>query len=192
VLLTLKAELERRIREADAEVATWEGKIRITFESYSEPSDPMNARIAEPARPNRKPKEQSARTATGVWLRFRNGSRLPITFSNDSLYMKRGAKCGYKTGAGKFFEGLCDGTEVSIRYGVEDADGKPIPWGFDFGAISMLPPSASVVFSVMRDHLENGRSIRILYRYQKEGEKKRLEDYGSERWIYFKSSDLPC
>ena len=105
--------------------------------------------------------------------------------------MKRDAKCGYKASAGKFFEGLCDGTEVSIRYGIEDAGGKPIPWGVDFGAISMLPPGASVVFSVRRDHLENGRSIRILYRYRKEGEKRKLEDYGSEHWVYFKSSDLP-
>src|SRR5262245_36683 len=190
-LATLKAERERRIREADAEAAAWEGKIRISFESYGEPIDHMNLRLAEPARPYRKPKKQSAQTATGVWLRFRNDSYLPITFSTDSLYMKRGAKCGYKTSAGKFFEGLCDGTEVSIRYGVEDADGKPIPWDFDFGAISMLPPGASVVFSVMRDHLEDGRSIRILYRYQKEGEKRKLEDYGSEHWVYFKASDLP-
>jgi hypothetical protein len=43
----------------------------------------------------------------------------------------------------------------------------------------------------MRDHLEDGGSIRILYRYQKEGEKRKLEDYGSEHWVYFKSSDLP-
>src|SRR5215813_7485476 len=190
-LENLKAERERRMREADAEAATWEGKIRISFESYGEPIDTMNVRLAEPARPYRKPKKQSAQTATGVWLRFRNDSYLPITFSTDSLYMKRGAKCGYKTSAGKFFEGLCDGTEVSIRYGVEDADGKPIPWGFDFGAISMLPPGASVVFSVMHDHLEDGRSIRILYSYQKEGEKRKLEDYGSEHWVYFKASDLP-
>jgi WD40 repeat protein len=190
-LASLKAERERRIQQANAEVATWEGKIRISFDSYGEPIDLMNVRIAEPARPYRKPKGQSARTATGVWLRLRNDSHLPITFSTDSLYLKRSAKCGYKTIVGKFFEGLCDGTEVSIQYGIEDADGKPIPWGFDFGAISMLPPGSSVVFSVMRDHLENGRYIRILYRYQKEGEKRKLEDYGSEQWVYFKSSDLP-
>jgi hypothetical protein len=36
----------------------------------------------------------------------------------------------------------------------------------------MLPPGASVVFSVLRDHLENGRSIRIFYKYQKEGKKR--------------------
>ena len=145
----------------------------------------------EPARPHRKPKVQSARTASGVWLRFHNDSHLPITFSTDSLYLDRVGKCGYKTSAGKFFEGLCDGTEVSIQYGIHDADGKPIPWGVDFGAISMLPPGASVVFSVRRAHLENGRSIRILYSYQKEGEKRKLENYGSEHWVYFKSSDLP-
>jgi WD40 repeat protein len=190
-LAILDAERERRIQQADAEAATWDGKIRISFESYGEPIDLMSARLAEPARPYRKPKKQSAQTASGVWLRLRNDSHLPITFSTVSLYLNRGAKCGYKTSGGKFFEGLCDGTEVNIRYGIEDASGEPIPWGFDFGAISMLPPGASVVFSVRRDHLENGRAILILYRYQKEGEKGRLEDYGSERWVYFKSSDLP-
>jgi WD40 repeat protein len=190
-LASLDAERERRIQQADAEAATWEGKIRLSFESYGEPIDLMSARLAEPARPYRKPNKQSAQTASGVWLRLRNDSHLPITFSTVSLYLNRGAKCGYKTSGGKFFEGLCEGTEVNIRYGVQDAGGNPIPWGLDFGAISMLPPGASVVFGVMRDHLENGRSIRILYSYQKEGEKKRLEDYGSERWVYFKSSDLP-
>jgi WD40 repeat protein len=187
----LNAERERRKREAEADAATWKGKVRISFESYGEPADLMSARLAEPAKPYQQQKDHSMRTASGVWLRLRNDSPLPITFSTVSLYLNRGAKCGYTTAAGKFFEGLCDGTEVSIRYGVEDADGKPIPWGFDFGAISMLPPGASVVFSVRRDHLENGRSIRILYTYQKEGEKRKLEDYGSEHWVYFKSSDLP-
>jgi WD40 repeat protein len=188
---SLKAERERRIRQADAEAATWEGKIRITFESYGEPINPMNVRMMEPARSHRKPKVRSARTASGVWLRFRNDSSLPITFSTDSFYLNRGARCGYTGAAGKFFAGLCDGTEVSIQYGVEGAGGKPIPWGFDFGSISMLPPGASVVFSVRRDHLENGRSIHITYKYQKDGEKRALEDYGSERRVYFKSSDLP-
>jgi hypothetical protein len=27
--------------------------------------------------------------------------------------------------------------------------------------------------------------------YQKVGEKRKLEDYGYEHWVYFKSSDLP-
>jgi hypothetical protein len=121
-LENLKAEHERRIREADAESAAWEGKIRISFESYGEPIDTMNVRMMEPARPYRKPKKQSVQTATGVWLRVRNDSHLPITFSTDSLYLDRMGKCGYKAGAGKFFEGLCDGREVSIQY-IEDAGG---------------------------------------------------------------------
>jgi WD40 repeat protein len=190
-IASLKAERERKTREADAEAATWEGKIRISFESYGKTINPMNVRMIEPARPHRKTKKQSARTATGVWLRFRNDSHLPITFSTDSIYLDRVGKCGYKTGGGKFFEGLCDGTEVSIQYGIEDAGGMPVPWGVDFGSISMLPPGASVVFSVRRDHLENGRAILIHYKYRKEGEKRRLEDYGSARSVYFKSTDLP-
>ena len=50
--------------------------------------------------------------------------------------------------------------------------------GCDSAEISPLPES-------------NRRSIRILYRYQKEGEKRKLEDFGSEHRVYFKSSDLP-
>jgi WD40 repeat protein len=187
----LNAERERRKREAEADAATWKGKVRISFESYGEPADLMSARLAEPAKPYQKQKDQSVRTASGVWLRLRNDSPLPITFTTVSSYLNRGAKCGYTTAAGRFFEGLCDGTMVNIRYEVQDARGKPVPWGLDFGAISMLPPGASIVFSVKRDHLENGRSIRILYRYQKEDEKRKLEDYGSEYWVYFKASDLP-
>lgn len=187
----LMAERAQRIRQANAEAATWEGKIRITFESYGEPINPMNARMMEPARPHQKPREQSAKTASGVWLRLRNDSPLPITFRTDSFYLNPGGKCGYTTSAGKFFAGLCDGTEVSVQYGIEDASGNPILWGVDFGSISMLPSGASVLFSVRRDHLENRRSIHIRYNYKKEGDKRSLEDYGSERRVYFKSSDLP-
>jgi WD40 repeat protein len=55
-LENLKAEHERRIREADAESAAWEGKIRISFESCGEPIDTMNVRMMEPVRQYRKPK----------------------------------------------------------------------------------------------------------------------------------------
>jgi len=88
----LDAERERKLQQADAEAATWEGKIRISFESYGEPTDLMNVRLAEPARPYRKPKDQSAQTASGVWLKLRNDSHLPITFSTVGLYLNRGAK----------------------------------------------------------------------------------------------------
>jgi hypothetical protein len=81
--------------------------------------------------------------------------------------------------------------EVSVQYQIEEADGKGVPYGLDFFSLSILPPGASVLFSVPRVHLENGRTIFINYSYRKEDEKHQLEEYGTAHRVIFRSSELP-
>lgn len=66
-----------------------------------------------------------------------------------------------------------------------DAQGKSARYGFDFGGISMIPPKTSVLFSLPRDLLRQGRYIVVYYKFQKETAKDKLDDYGKEREIKF-------
>ena len=169
-----EAERKRKIQEADQEVTAWEKKIELTFEHFGERLDPLEQHMMEKGEPNKSLIKQSEETANGVWLRLRNNSPLPMKFRTDSFYLPR---CG---------PGVCDGSEISIQYQIEEADGKPVPYGLDFGAESVLPPGSSVLFSVARAHLENGRVIFVGFRYVKENEKHELEEYGSARRVSFR------
>jgi len=63
-------------------------------------------------------------------------------------------------------------------------------YGFDFGGISMVPPNTSVVFSVPRELLREGRSIVVSYKFLNVNSKGKLEEYGKEREITFSEANL--
>lgn len=128
--------------------------------------------------------------ATGIWLRLHNNSSLPIHFSTESIYLQTGKKCGYRTSTGKFFDGLCEGSEIGIRFAVLDAKGNHIPYGFDFGGISMLPPNTSVLFSLPRELLQEGRSIVVRYQFLNEDVKGKLVEHAKERELRFAERNL--
>lgn len=142
--------------------------------------------MMEKGEPNKSLTKQSAADANGVWLRFRN-SPLPISFRTDSFYLPR-PNCGVKLSNGANGPGLCDGREISIQYQIEEADGKRVPFGIDVSSTSILPPCFSVLFSVPRVHLENGRTIFVNYTHLKENEKH--EQYGTAHRINFRGSQL--
>jgi len=185
----LKLEQERQTREADKAAVAWESLVTITFEHFGEPINTGAQRMMERGDPQKSLTPQSAAEATGVWLRLRNNSPLPISFRTDSFYLPR-PNCGVPLSNGKTGPGLCDGREVSIQYQIEDANGKPIPWGIDVSSMSVLPPGNSVLFSAPLAHLENGRVISINYNFQKESEKHELEDYGTAHRVIFKPDKL--
>lgn len=172
-------------KRAEREVARLAPKVFITFDHYGEPTNPMETRIAETGRPNKSLSTQSKEEATGIWLRLHNDSPLPISISTESIYLPGKERCGYQGSAGTFYSGLCEGAEIGIRVGVFDARGKPVRYGFDFGGISMVPPKTSVLFSLPRDLLREGRYIVVYYRFQKEAAKDKLDDYGKGREIKF-------
>lgn len=81
--------------------------------------------------------------------------------------------------------------EISIQYQIEESDGKRVPFGIDVSSTSILLPGVSVLFSVPRVHLENGRTIFISYSYLKENEKHELDEYGTDHRVVFRSSQFP-
>ena len=183
----LKAANERR---AEEDTQRLKNHVFITFSHFGQPTDPGETRLAETGRPNKSLSKQSDTQATGIWLRLLNASRLPINLSTESVYLPGKQKCGYQTSQGRFFYGLCERAEIGIRFAVLDVNGKPLRYGFDFGGISMLPPNTSVVFSLPREILREGRSIVVSYKFLNVNAKGKLEEYGKEREITFSEADL--
>ncbi|HEY6190580.1 MAG TPA: WG repeat-containing protein [Pyrinomonadaceae bacterium] len=178
-------------KRAEREVARLAPKVFITFDHYGEPTNPMETRIAETGQPNKSLSRQIRKEATGVWLRLHNDSPLPINISTESIYLPGKERCGYQSVNGTFYNGLCEGAEIGIRVGVFDTRGKPVRYGFDFGGISVVPPKTSVLFSLPRDLLREGRYVVVYYKFQKETAKEKLDDYGKEREIKVTESKLP-
>jgi hypothetical protein len=73
---------------------------------------------------------------------------------------------------------------------LEDKDGKRIPYGFDFGSSVILLPGKSALFAVPREILSNGKVIRFSFTFQKPIEGKKIEDYGTDKVLRFRESDL--
>ena len=186
----IRVEQERQIREADKMVAAWKNQITISFEHFGSPKNPLEQHMMESGERQESLSVQPPDESTGVWLRLRNNSTLPISFRTDSFYLPR-KNCGTKRSNGTVAPGLCDWMEVSIQYQIAEADGKRVPFGVDMASVSILPPGSSVLFNVYRGHLQNGRVIHVHYNYLKENEQLKFDDYGSDRKVVFRSSDLP-
>jgi WD40 repeat protein len=164
--------------------------VFLEFSHFGEATDPRETRIAETGIPNTSLIRRDESDATGIWLRLHNNSRLPIKLSTESIFIPTGKNCGYRTSTGKFFNGLCESSEFGIRFSVLDAKGNPVRYGFDFGGITMLPPNTSVLFSVPRELLREGRSIVVWYQFLNEGAKGKLADYAKERELRFAERNL--
>jgi hypothetical protein len=184
-----KAENRRKTREADKETFRWRNAVSIVFGHYGEPINPLEQRMMERGNANKSLSLQTAAEATGVWLRITNKSPLPISFSTDSFYLPR-LNCGIKLSNGESAAGLCDGAEISIRYQIEESNRRRVPYGLGLSMTSVLPPGVTVMFSVRRDHLQNGKGIFITYNYLKENEEHELKPFGTPRRVTFRSSQL--
>lgn len=165
-------------------------RVFIKFSHFGEVTDPRETRIAETGRPNTSLIRREESEATGIWLRLHNNSRLPIKLWTENIVLPTDEKCGYRTSTGKTFNGLCESSEFGIRFSVLDAKGKPVRYGFDFGGISMLPPNTSMLFSVPRELLREGRSIVVRYQFLNEGLKGKLVEYAKERELRFTERNL--
>lgn len=177
-------------RLAEEEVTKLAPKVFVTFEHYGEPRDPGQARMIETGKPDKSLKKQDRPEATGVWLRIHNDSALPVTLSTESTYFQRGEECGYES-AKRFHNGLCEGSEIGIRVGVLDAKGAPVPYGFDFGGVAILPPNTSALFSLPLGLFRDKRTIVVGYRFMKENAGGKLQDYGEGRETKLTAALLP-
>lgn len=189
-LVLLREAQERRDRQAAIDEKRFGQQVYITFEHYGDMTDPGELRLMESDEPKKSKVKKSADEANAVWLRLHNDSPFPVEIPTQSMYMPN-SKCFYQFPHGKKLKGLCDNREISIWHGLESKNGKPIPYGFDFGSSAILLPKTSVLFPVPREILKNGNAIRFAFTFQNETEEDEVKDYGTAMILKFRESDLP-
>jgi hypothetical protein len=124
------------------------GPVFVTFAGYGEIGRVLVPRLVI-----------GGETPGAMWLQLHNNTIWPIVFATDSGY----AISGPDWTAGAV---LKEWMQTSIRYGVEDERGLPIPEARgDLMAESAIAPGRSVLFRVTPAALKTGQSIHIEYRY---------------------------
>jgi WD40 repeat protein len=176
-------------RLADKENEIYRNRVYITFDHYGDMTDPGEQRIAESDEPKKSKLKKVAENANAVWIRLRNDSPLPVQVPTLSMYLPN-PKCFFEFPTGKKTLGLCDGREISIRLGLEDKDGKSIPYGFDFGSTTILLPKTSVLFAVPHVVLENGNAIRFDVTFQKSMDGNDVKKFGKPVSLKFRETDI--
>jgi WD40 repeat protein len=182
----LKAE---RDRQAAIDTAIYKKQVYITFEHYGDMTAPGEQRLIESDEPNKSKVKKSASESNAVWLRLHNDSPLPVEIPTQSMYLPN-PKCFYELSTGKKVSGLCSDREISIWFGLEGKDGKPVSYGFDFGSSAILLPNTSVLFAAPREILNDGNAIRFGFKFQKENNENAIEDYGTDIILRFRAADL--
>jgi WD40 repeat protein len=176
-------------RLADIENEPYADKVYITFDHYGDMTDPGQQRIVESGEPKTSKLKKPAEEANAVWLRLHNDSPLPVVIPTQSVYLPN-KECFFVFPGGQRLSGLCDNREISVWFGLEDKDGKPIPYGFDFGSSAFLLPGKSVLFAVPREILKNGNAVRFAFKFQKPNGENKIENYGNEKTLRFRESEL--
>lgn len=177
-------------RLADIENAPYRDRVYITFDHYGDMTPLGEQRIAESAEPKKSKVKKAAADASAVWLRLHNDSPLPVSIPTQSMYFG-GRRCSFEFPAGQKVSGLCGGSEISVWLGLEDKNGKPLRYGFDFGSSVILLPKTSVLFAVPREVLTEGNAVTFNFTFQKPAGGKEAEGYGNPVTLKFRESDLP-
>jgi WD40 repeat protein len=181
---------KERARLADIENQSYVKKVYLTFDHYGDMTPIGEQRIAETDTPNKSKVKKSVEEANAIWLRLHNDSPLPVSVPTQSMYLPD-RKCFYEFSSGQKIFGLCNNREISVWLGLEDKDRQPLPFGLDFGSSAILLPGTSVLFAVPMDVLKEGRAIRFAVTFKKVIAGKEVGDYGNERVLRFRESDLP-
>lgn len=177
-------------RLADIENEPYRDKVYITFDHYGDMTPLGEQRIAESDTSTKSKVKKSAPDANAIWLRLHNDSPLPVSVPTQSMYLPN-RKCFREFPNGQKLFGLCDNREISVWLGLEDKDGKPIPYGFDFGSSVILLPGKSALFAVPSEILSAGKAIRFSFSFQKPNDEKEIGNYGTDKVLRFRESDLP-
>lgn len=180
----------KRDEQAAVDTEIYKKQINITFDHYGYMTDPGKQRMMESGEPKNSKEKKSPAESNAVWLRLRNDSPLPISVPTQSMYLPN-PQCFFEFSAGNKIIGLCDEREIGVWFGVVNQKGTPIPYGFDFGASSILLPKTSALFAVPRAILEKGNAIRFEFTFKKDDGPGKIGDYGTPKPLKFRAVDLP-
>lgn len=178
-----------RDKQAATDTEIYKKQVFIKFSHYGDMSDAGEKRMLESDEPKESKVKKSRKDANAAWLRLYNNSPLPINIPTQSMYPPN-AKCFFAFPNGMKINGLCDNREISIWHGLEDKNGKGIPFGFDFGSSAILLPKTSVLFPVPLAVLKDGNSIVFSYTFQSENETDKIDNYGTAKELRFSANDL--
>jgi WD40 repeat protein len=173
----LRERKDARDKQAEIETKLFKKQVYITFEHYGEMTDPMQQRLMETGEPDKSRAKSSKADANAVWLRLHNDSPLPISIPTLSMYL-RNPTCFFQFPSGAKSFGLCPDREISVWFGLEDKEGKPIPSAIDSGSSAVLLPKQSVLFAVPRAILKNGNAIVFDFNFLNEADDREVKKYG--------------
>jgi WD40 repeat protein len=177
-------------RLADIENAPYKNRVYITFAHYGDMTPPGEQKIAETGEPDKSRIKRSAVDANAVWLSLHNDSPLPVSVPTQSMYV-RGKKCHFEFPDGQRVYGLCGREEISVWLSLEDKDGNPLRYGFDFGSSVVLLPGKFILFAVPLDVLTNGNAISFAFTFQKPDGTGMAGNFGNAVTLKFRGSSLP-
>jgi hypothetical protein len=183
----------RRNRQAAIDLPELRPKVYFTFEHLGDMVPAGETRIMEPSEPNKSKVRKPADEATAGWLRLHNASPLPIRIPTRSTYFEMylpSHKCTYEYGGGRKLPGLCDGREIGLWFGLEDRNGKSLPYGFDFGSSTVLLPGTSALFAVPLAALRDDRTLTFDYSFLRETEEGEIAEYGEKTTLKIRRADL--
>lgn len=188
-LSKIKAERDKR---SAAYVKTFRNRVFVTFEHYGDMSDPGEKRMVESNDVKESKTTKTPAESNAVWLRLHNNSTLPIEVPTESMYFPD-SKCFHQFPNGEKMYGLCKDREIGVWFGVKDAQGKWIPYGFDFGSSVILLPKSSVVFPVPVSIWEKKYFVVFDYSFQnvRASENDRAMDYGKKIELKVSKQTLP-
>ena len=183
----------RRAQQAAIDLPQLRPKVYITFEHLGDMVSAGQTRIAETGEPDKSTIKKSAGEATAGWLRLHNASSLPIEVPTRSTYFPvflPNHKCVYEYAGGRRLPGLCEGREISIWFGLEDRNGKSLPYGSDFGSGTVLLPGTSALFAAPLGVLLDDRALTFAYSFLRETEEGEIAKYGQATILKIKLADL--
>lgn len=179
-----------RDQQAAVDIQKLKQLVFITFEHLGEMTDPGEQRMIESDEPNKSKLSIPAETGNAVWLRLHNESSLPIEIPTQSMYFPN-RNCFFELKSKRKVFGLCDKREISIWHGLENKNGKQMPYGFDFGSSSILLPRTSALFAIPRELLRDGNAIRFSFNFQSDTVDNKVGDYGEPVLLRFWERNIP-
>lgn len=115
---------------------------------------------------------RNGESAEGIWLRLHNNSRWAIRLHASEVPSK------VYGDAGLFYEVLAD-EKVTVDMNCHVC------------SANMLAPGKSILFSLPREYLDEGLSVRINFNYEWELDKNVSYALEPQHFVYFHSSRLP-